>query len=333
MKRRDFLKLSTAGLTSAATASIGLLSWTPRAYAQTISKTLYITEDYIAMPDGTDVYFKGFSSSASKLNVPGESLIVQEGDSVVVTIINTLTTNHSFVIDGIVDSGVIDGGQTVKVTFTANSVGTHMYYDKLNAPYNRLVGLHGCLAVMPNGSTNELFNGSPTFVQQYAWVTNDIDPVWHEQISRGQIPSSTFNPYYFTINGRTMRVPGHPEYGNPDIDSGYNPETRLEGSIGDRTLVRILNAGMCMHSVHFHANHVEWLAQNNQARSSIWKKDTLLLRNNKGSLDVVYPFEVPPDSWPQVTKGHFPMHFHDEMTQTAGGGLYQFGLATTIAFK
>jgi len=130
-----------------------------------------------------------------------------------------------------------------------------------------------------------------------------------------------------------MRVPGSPDYSNPAIDAGYNPETRLEGSIGDRALVRIQNAGMAMHSVHFHANHVEWLARNGEIRPDIWLKDSLLLPNNKGSLDVIYPFDPPPDAWPSVTTGHFPMHLHDEMTQTAGGGLYQFGLATTIAFK
>ena len=333
MKRRDFLKLGTAGITGAVSTSLGLLSWSPRGFAATISKTFYITDGYIAMPDGVDVYFKGFSDSISQLNIPGESVIVQQGDTVEITIVNTLSSDHSFVIDGVVDSGIINGGQSKLISFTANNAGSYMFYDKLNAPYNRLLGLHGGFAVMPTGSSNELYNGSPTFVQQYVWVTNDIDPIWHDEVSRGRTPSSTFNPYYFTINGRTMRVPGHPEYGNPDIDSGYNQQTRLEGSIGDRTLVRILNAGMCMHSVHFHANHVEWLAENGQARNAVWKKDTLLLPNNIGSLDVIYPYEVPPDSWPQVTKGYFPMHFHDEMTQTAGGGLYQFGLATTIAFK
>jgi len=27
------------------------------------------------------------------------------------------------------------------------------------------------------------------------------------------------------------------------------------------------------------------------------------------------------------------MHLHDEQTQTAGGGMYQFGAASTIKFK
>ena len=334
MKRRDFIKLSSASITTGViSSSLGLLSWAPRAFAATITHSFYITDGTITMPDNTNVYFKGFSDTTSQLNVPGKSIIAQEGDTIEITITNTLSNDHSFVIDGVVNSGSIRPGQTKTISFTATTAGTYLYYDNLNAPYNRLVGLQGGFAVMPSGSSNQLYAGSPSFAQQYVWLTNDIDPLWHNEISFGRTPVTSFNPYYFTINGRTMRVPGHPDYANPDIDSGYNLDTRIEGSIGDRTLVRIINAGMCIHSVHFHANHVEWLARNSQPRADIWEKDTLTLPNNMGSLDVIFPFDPPGDAWPPVTTGNFPMHFHDEMTQTAGGGLYQFGLATTIAFK
>lgn len=332
MKRRHFLKFGAAGLASSL-SSVGLLSWVPRAHAANINKTYYITEGYITQPDGQDVYFKAFSDSSSTLTVPAQSLIVQEGDTVNITIVNTLNTDHSYVIDGLVDSGTIQAGDTQTISFTANNPGSHLFYDKLNAPFNRVVGLHGGLAIMPNGSNDELYSGSRTFKQQYFWLINDIDPVWHDDIRRGRTPSSNFKPYYFTINGRSMRVPGHPDYTNPDIDAGYNPETRLEGYIGDRALIRVLHAGMCMHSMHWHANHVEWLTRNGDAFNDIWEKDTILLPNNKGKVDVIYPFSPPPDAHPSVTTGSFPMHFHDEMTQTAGGGLYQFGVATTIKFK
>jgi FtsP/CotA-like multicopper oxidase with cupredoxin domain len=333
INRRNFLKFSSAGMASALLASTGLISWTPRAHAATITQTFYITEGFITQPDGVDVYFRGFSPNNNSLAVPGAQMIVQEGDTVEITIVNTLGTDHSFKIDGIVDSGRIRGGETQTIKFTPDSAGTYMYYDASNAPYNRLSGLHGAFAVMPNGSNDELFDGSNTFKQQYAWVLNDVDPAWNDDFRNNNTPNSKFTPRYFTINGKSMRVPGHPDYANPDIDSGYSADTRIEGKIGDRALIRVLNAGMCIHSLHFHANHVEWIARNGKPRSDVWKKDVVQLPNNQGSVDVIYPFDPPPDAWPQVTKGYFPMHLHDEMTQTAGGGLYQFGAATTIAFK
>ena len=78
MKRRDFLKVGTAGAVGAIGSASGLLAWTPRASAANISKTYYITDGLITQPDGVDVYFRGFSDGPSGLNVPGSPMIVQE---------------------------------------------------------------------------------------------------------------------------------------------------------------------------------------------------------------------------------------------------------------
>jgi len=333
MKRRSFLKASSLGIVGAVSSISGLISWSPRAYAATINKTYYITDGQIPQADGTNVYFKGFSSSSGSLNVPGESLIVQQGDTVNVTIVNTLNTTHSFVIDGVVNSGSISGGSTSTVSFTANQAGSFMFYDERNAPYNRVIGLHGGFAVMPQGSTDELYSGSPTFKKQLFWILNEVDPAWNARVQNGQTPNTAFVPRYFTINGLSARPPGAPEYSDPNRDSGYDPRTKLSGYIGDRTLIRCLNAGMCSHSLHWHANHLEYLTKNGQVRNSVWLKDIIGVDNDMGQFDAIYPFEPPPDAYPSVTTGKYVMHLHDEMTQTAGGGLYQFGAATGIEFK
>jgi hypothetical protein len=78
---------------------------------------------------------------------------------------------------------------------------------------------------------------------------------------------------------------------------------------------------------------MEWLTDRGTVRASVWKKDVLYLRNQLGKIDAIYPFEAPPDAYPPVTTGHFPMHLHDEMSQTAGGGMYLFGAMTDIIFK
>lgn len=330
MKRRQFLTFSAGA--AALLAGNGLVTWSPRAHAQTVQRTLYITDGNIIQPDGQAVYFRGFSSASGTLDVPAAPLIVQEGDTVEVTVINTLGTPHSFKIDGVVDSGAIAGGSSAVVSFTAATPGSYMFHDAVNAPYNRLLGLHGGLAVMPQGSTDELYAGSPTFMQQLFWVFNDIDPVWHARLRDGLSVNTDFEPRYFTINGLSSRPPGHPDYNDPSINAFYNHDTALHGAVGDRTLIRLLNAGLCRHSVHWHANHVEWLAENGSPRPQVWKKDVLRLPNQRGRIDAIYPFEAPPDAYPTVTTGMYPMHLHDEMTQTAGGGLYQFGASTHIEF-
>ena len=345
MNRRNFLKFSSAGIASAMLGTAGLITWVPRAQAATISKTFYITEGFITQPDGANVYFRGFSSSTNSLNTPGEHIIAQEGDTIDITIVNTLGTSHSFVVDGMVDSGRIRGGETRRIQFTAQNPGSYLYYDARNAPYNRVTGLHGGLAVMPSGSPDQLYSGSNTFSQQYFWIFNESDPAWNNAVRNGQTPPSSYTPMYFTINGLNGRPPGSAGSGDPHIDSMHDHRSALHGHLGDRTLVRCLNAGMVQHAVHTHANHMEWLASNGQPRPDVWLKDIVPLDGNGGSTDVIYPFEPAPDAWPPMTnatiqqavnqgrKTAYPMHLHNEMTQTAGGGLYMFGALTDIFYE
>ena len=333
MKRRDFIKIGAAGLAGAFTGG-GLLSWTPRAHASTISKTFHITEGFITQIGGENVYFRGFSNSQGELNVPGESLIVQEGDTLRITINNTLGTDHNFTIDGMVDT-TVRAGRSRTVEFTARNPGTHFYYDSRNAPYNRLVGLHGGLAVMPSGRDDQLFAGSRRFVQQYFWIFNDIDPVWHNRIGQGRTPGTEYVPRYFTLNGLIARPPGAPGNGDPTLDAMHDPRTALHGHIGDRTLVRILNAGLCQASVHAHGNHMEWLTDHGRVLDEPWEKDCLYLEGDMGQIDSIYPFEIPPDAYPRdlARTGEYPMHLHTEMSQTAAGGYYMFGALTDIYFE
>ncbi len=336
MKRRDFLKASTAGLAGSLVGGVGLLSWTPRAHASTIEKTFYITDGMVTQGDGKDIYFRGYSSNSSGLNVPGEHLIVQQGDQVEITIHNTLGSSHSFVIDGIsdetVNSGRISGGSSTTVSFTADNVGTYVYYDNRNAPYNRIAGLHGGIAVMPVNSDDELYPGSPTFVQQQFWIFNQTDPDWNDAVRNGDTPDSNFTPRYFTLNGLSGRPPGAPGSGDPAIDSMHDPRSALHGHVGDRTLVRMINVGLAQHAVHTHGNHMEWLTSDGDIRP-VWEKDIVPLNGNNGIADIIFPFDTPPDSWPPADVGTYPMHLHDEMTQTAGGGLYMFGSLTDIFFE
>ena len=48
------------------------------------------------------------------------------------------------------NSGPIQPGATKTIEFVASRAGTYLYYDNLNQPVNRMMGLHGALIVMPN---------------------------------------------------------------------------------------------------------------------------------------------------------------------------------------
>jgi hypothetical protein len=296
----------------------GLLSWTPRSEAATISRTYYITDGTKTMPDGAVVYFQSFADAIGTLTIPATPIVCQEGDTLSITVVNRLAATHNFVILGLkpgdaalASTGDIASGATKTITYTipTGKAGSYLMVDNKTS-YNRFLGLHGGLAIMPAGSSTTAYIGSPTFAQQYMWVFNDIDPALNSAVQRNATVPTTFTPRYFTINGLTSLPPGATGHGDPTKDALTDTRSRLVG----------------------HGNHFEWLTDRGPVRSAVWKKDALYLRNNTGKIDAIFPFEAPPDAYPPVTHGHYPMHLHDEMSQTAGGGLYQFGAMTEIEF-
>jgi FtsP/CotA-like multicopper oxidase with cupredoxin domain len=85
---------------------------------------------------------------------PGPQIFAIEGDRVTLIVKNELTGPHAFYIPGMVDTGPIAPGDTWTGEFTAKDAGTYLYYDNLNEPVNRVMGLHGALVVMPKAAAS-----------------------------------------------------------------------------------------------------------------------------------------------------------------------------------
>ena len=207
MKRRDFLKLSASGV---ATLVIGShLPWLGirDAFAATHTLDITITDAMKEMVTHNDIndarcYFWIYKMRADGVEVPAEcpgpTLVTVKGDSITVNITNLLDEPHSFFIPGnlpgdppIFDSGPVAPGATLTgLTFTATTSGAFLYYDNLNEPVNRVMGLHGAMVVRPAAPAlgqkftpydtptphvQNLFNdfGSSTHFPGLAWEQGD----------------------------------------------------------------------------------------------------------------------------------------------------------------
>jgi len=169
MDRREFLKL-TAG--SVATLVVGSnMPWIfeDPAYATVPvqSITLRITDAVKEMithePGNNDArcYFWVYRATVRHASgatfqlppeCPGPNIYATQGESISITIENALDEPHSFYIPGIANSGRIRPGATKTMVVKAKKSGTYLYYDNLNAPVNRVMGLHGAFVVMPRQS-------------------------------------------------------------------------------------------------------------------------------------------------------------------------------------
>ncbi len=323
------LKLGAAGLATVAVGQSGVSQRSRVAVAGTIDLNVYINAGDVTMIDGTKVYMWGFGDTQESLIVrcpdtptcklPARVIRAVQGDIINISVTNRLDEPHSFTIPGVVDSGSILPGATKKLKFTTPKPGTYVYLDKLNAPINRLLGLHGVLMVDPTGDLNIPYIGGERwdFVRQFVWILQTVDPDWGE-LARQNLPihKATSKPRYFMINDRSGKQSVHAE------------DTVPHGRVDEAALVRVVNMGAGVHSPHLHGNHVFVLTHNGKVLPIQMEKDTFMMRPLDRK-DILIPYVSPQDAVHAITETqHYPVHCHTELSQTAGGGLYPSGMLT-----
>jgi hypothetical protein len=207
-----------------------------------------------------------------------------------------------------------------------------MPYPPAAAPAN-IKALFGALGEATIGGKPARFPGKAWRPgREYVWIFNQIDPVLCRRIAAGENLSASefqeeFHPRYFTINGLC------------GIDSAHDKATCPTGRVGEPALLRTMNAGLATHSPHIHGNHVFVLTQSNAKgvpmyqedvyEHDVWLMPPMMIR------DVLLPFTTPPDlppaPWKMVQEKYplrYPMHCHNEISQTSAGGSYPMGLVT-----
>lgn len=382
MKRREFMKYASVGVAAlwAGYPGCALKSRRLAGLEALTDFQLTITEAMVEMVDARPVYHWVFESPGVGPRFPGPVLNMTAGAPITVSVTNVLGEEHAFAVPGVADSGPILPGETKLVSFTAPEAGTYLYFDPLNAPVNRVLGLHGAMVVLPRFAANNPYTSPAPAVQALfddlghsahfpgepwtaertrIWLFFSIDPRFNDMAMGGTVidpPSmaNEFLPRYFTINGESGAYASH------------NPDTVPTGRIGQPCLIRMLNAGIDVHSPHIHGNHVYVTAINGRAMSSGASigagnavveatADALVPMVDTFSVfplervDWLLPFMRPPDipGDPRVPLRDllrnelamtlegaaqsplaYPMHGHDELSQTAAGGNYPQGLVT-----
>ncbi|NLF32258.1 MAG: hypothetical protein GX591_15390, partial [Planctomycetes bacterium] len=184
--------------------------------------------------------------------------------------------------------------------------------------------------------THEVFPGHPW--QREAtkiWVFTQVDPDLNQAVRDGAITTgddylAAFQPRYFTINGRSGYFSAHEA-----------TDTHLHSTVGHPHLIRNVNVGLWGHSPHVHANHCYRLAIDGAVQDNVVLLDTWTVRPMQ-RVDMLFPFvqppDIPPQTWQKVIDGvqeepfpmDYPMHCHQEVSNTAAGGNYPQGNVTHI---
>ncbi|MBI5586535.1 MAG: multicopper oxidase domain-containing protein [Deltaproteobacteria bacterium] len=155
IKRRDFLKCGLGGMAAVVVGSA--MPWLQKEAQGAVHAQILNFRITDALKDmathntinSAQCYFWIYKEESLPAESPGPYIFTTEGDTIRINITNDLDEPHALFIPGMFNSGPIAPGQTIHKFFTATTAGTHMYFDNLNAPVNRVMGLHGAFVVMP----------------------------------------------------------------------------------------------------------------------------------------------------------------------------------------
>lgn len=321
MDRRDFIKIGLTGMTAVAFSDLinipGIFNQS-EAWASQVTLELSITDAMLETVDLNQTYIWAFADLTGP-KFPGPVIFAREGDSIRLRITNNLDEDHAVAVtDTRISSGIIAPGQSVNLDFDAPPAGTYIYYDPLNAPVNRVMGLSGTLIVLP-GSGGEIspYSGPPAQINRlfsdlgntaefpgdgwdsartWIWHMHNIDPRFNAMALAGQTINRIqftreFIPEYFFVSGKQGYF------------SASDPNISPNGRVGQPALIRAVNTGMSTHSLHWHFNHSFILSVNNELQDNLFLVDTFTLPP-LGRFDALMPFTRPPDIPPvAVMKG------------------------------
>jgi plastocyanin len=205
----------------------------------------------VRMPDGKLVRFWGFEDPTSRQRKPFPSPLVRVTEGQVVhTVLNASTNTHTIHHHGIEPTPHNDGvGHTsfeVDDRYTyqwrASSAGTYFYHCHKNTVLHFELGMYGSLIVDPPQGAGFVRRGTEVIAydREAIWIPDDVDPAWHDPTMNHSAGLDCdfeasqhllrFRPSYFLLSG----VP-HPL-------SRTDPRVAVRCGVGDRVLLRLLNA-------------------------------------------------------------------------------------------
>jgi FtsP/CotA-like multicopper oxidase with cupredoxin domain len=222
---------------------------------------------YITLPDGMSVFTWGYANGNGPMQYPGPTLILNQGDTITITLTNQLTVPVSIVFPGqanVVAAGGTQGiltreaapsGGTVTYRFVASHPGTYTYYSGTNPDLQVIMGLAGAIIVRPSLGSNYAYNSSKTrFNREYLFLLSEVDPNIAQRVELNQLVDTTiYYPTSWAINGRSAPDTLAAAFSAIFPNQPYNIAPRMHP--GETVLIRMIGAGRELHPFHTHGNN------------------------------------------------------------------------------
>ena len=228
--------LANGRAAQAAPVAAGLPTATCTLSGTTRSCELWVKPGTINLPGAANTPILGYTNSAAgAAQLPGPAIIANEGETLVITLHNGLSSATSLAvpaIDGPPDLSGVAAGATKTYTFSSLTPGTYSYEAGVTIGGARQVamGLFGGLVVRPAGQPNRAYGAGSEFNDEALLVYSEIDPLFNA--APATFAMSDFHPQYWLINGLVAPNTG-PIVAQPN----------------HKLLLRHLNVGLAQHAI------------------------------------------------------------------------------------
>ncbi len=211
----------------------------------------------VTMDDGRAVEVWGFTDGGMGGmggQFPSPAIRVTEGQIVhtVLTVQGRMwlhTIHHHGIEPSQENDGVghysfdVDGTYTYQ--WKASHAGTYFYHCHTNTVLHAEMGMYGALIIDPPEGWGTLYSGGPTYDREVVWACDEFDSSWHglpwdAGTCGGDVGLNDLNPDYFLITG---------------VDGAQSaltdPSVAVSMTVGERLLVRYINAGYLPQRITF----------------------------------------------------------------------------------
>jgi FtsP/CotA-like multicopper oxidase with cupredoxin domain len=205
--------------------------------------------------DGITVNIWGFASNLSSApTLPGKTLTVNEGDTVIIKARNVSQNHHHTIhLHGLDVDTQNDGDpmtsfslghmEEAYYSFVASHAGTYIYHCHVGDVVHVQMGMYGLLIVKAKDGKSQAWTDGPEFHKEYAWLMSEIDKSWHDNVPEHDEHSEIihlppYRPNYFLINGKSQ-------------DQLNDSLTSVSGSVGEKIYLRLANIGFLHNRVRF----------------------------------------------------------------------------------
>jgi FtsP/CotA-like multicopper oxidase with cupredoxin domain len=255
--------------------SVGLSAQSLKTFQLTASE-----DESAEMSDGTVLPIWGFQiTGEGPAKYPAPRLVVEEGDSVQVSVYNAGNMAHTFHLHGFgsdtsnngeaLNPVLVQPGNTEIFAFRATQAGDYFYHCGLQNPVHGQMGMAGLLTVLAAGGEKKAYTNGPTYFKDYHWLLGEFDAAWHfDPPQAGNLPP--FEPDYFLVNGKAG-----------DALGDYNAEDVAVFSALDQlpVFLNITHSGTGLREVVFPYLLIEAsvVIRNGEPQIPAWLVDTLAL--------------------------------------------------------